>query len=271
MQWIDTHVHLFTDKETSQDAVPLYGNPPALLTASHYLASLPVTPDGVVVVDFSRAPDPAHVVHAMAELNRLNIPAKGIIRGTVSEQTMAWLKRSDVCGLRLYALDACPGLSEHKDQWESIFNLLRHHRQHIVIYGQAPYLLELVKRLPNDIPLAIDHLGMPDAEKGHNDSTFNALLQHLSSRNKSHSAVYFKGPGYRSHLQAKKLVPFLGRMADALGEERLLMGTSDAPFAKFEGIMTMEKVTHYIDELTRLAGVNPRAVLYENAKALYGF
>tara|TARA_B100000989_G_scaffold230437_1_gene177286 strand:- start:205 stop:1098 length:894 start_codon:yes stop_codon:yes gene_type:complete len=294
MQWIDSHIHLFTAQESTVTSAPPFVPENAINTPALYLRHVSQhPPKGVVVVDFSRAEDPAHVVNSLDALHAQGMPAKGIVRGNVhDEQTHHWLQRDDIAGIRLYAVANIPNLAQDKAKWDRIFNTLRHRGQHILVYGVAPYLRKLIEQLPEDIPLLIDHLGMPKSHKGASDPEFQALLSLMAARARTAAPVYFKGPGYRTALSPHAAAPFVADIIHKLGTEAVLLGASDAPFAGpasdtssldhgkphaslFDYHSVMDYVEALAQETARLLGTDEKALseqlLYKNAADLYGF
>lgn len=225
-KWIDTHVHLFPAGSDSP-AMPRHGN--RKNTPENYLGILSKNaPEGIVVVHFSKASNSRHVIDALDYLKGKH-PATGVVKAD-DRDVFQWILREDVKGVRIYAKESMPDFSNIQ-AWYRLWNLVRSRGKHIVIFGATPYLRKAIQQLPQDIPLVIDHLGMPDAEKGINDADWNALLAEMKSRNNTAAPVYFKGPGYRSSIDPKKVQPFVNKIIQTLGIERLMLGASDAPFA----------------------------------------
>lgn len=290
-RWIDAHVHLFTGKDDAS-GLPRLGcarqqvNTPKVYCDA--LAKAGCRPSGVIVVHFSKAPDSSHVIHTLDEAHAAGcrFPIAGVIHANVEDKrTFTWIQRPDVKAVRIYAKDAAPDFSNIL-AWNRLFNLLRAGKKHILIYGGAPYLRPAIAQLPKDIPLVIDHLGMPDPEKGINDHAFATLLADMKSRNRSGAPVYYKGPGYRTSFSLDKTQPFVNAIVAVLGTGRLILGASDAPFA---GPALEKDVRYHNKPLTELVdfswmhryvsqlaqgvegGKHADALLYANAARLYGF
>lgn len=285
--WIDTHVHLFPTPAEGTPVMPHHGNRPN--TPEVYLQELGVdAPAGIVVVHFSKAPDSTHVIGALDELKGRH-PAVGIIKADVKDpRTFEWIRRTDVRGVRVYAKEAMPDFSD-KAAWDRLWNLVRSERKHILLFGEAPYLLPTLAQLPQDIPVLIDHLGLPNVEQGVNEHGWTRLLALARSRNRTAAPVYFKGPGYRTSISPTKVQPFVNAIVKALGPEYLLLGASDAPFggnATEKDVRYQDKplgqfaTLHWMRQYTR--GLAERAVqdsnldaqaanamLYANAARLY--
>lgn len=287
--WIDTHVHLFPAPADGTPLMPHHGSRPN--TPEVYLKELGQdAPAGIVVVHFSKAPDSTHVIGALEALKG-KAPAAGVIKADINDpRTFEWIRRADVKGVRVYAKESAPDFSD-REAWNRLWSLVRAEKKHILVFGSAPFLRPTLAQLPQDIPVLIDHLGLPDAEKGASDAEWNALLADVVSRNRTAAPAYFKGPGYRTSISPQKVQPFVNAIVKALGAEYLLLGASDAPF----GGPATEKDSRYHDkplghfaslqwmrDYTRLLAENAVAdsglpsdtvakSLHGNAREIYGF
>ncbi len=291
MQWIDTHVHLFTEATKGEAPALIDGN---INSTDFYLRSFASSqPAGVVVVDYSKAPNSAHVIATLEELAARNIPAKGIIKANLADDnTWEWLKHPMVAGARLYALADVPDITGNKTAYDKLFTQLRQRDQHLCLFGKPGNLRQLIKQLPEDITLLIDHLGMPDTSQGTNQNDYAQLLADCAARNKSGGAVFFKGPGYRSSFDISRTAPFVQLIIEKLGDSQLMLGASDAPFAgpvmESNAPYTGKNNTDFIsyakilpwlkDLIARVAETQKKSaemlemqLLYSNAQKLYGF
>lgn len=292
MQWIDTHVHLFTEETKGEGPVIIDGG---INTVDRYISSFGSnTPEGVVVVDFSKATESDHVIATVEELRQKGVPATGIIRGNIEdERTFDWVKSDTVAGIRLYGKDDIPDFTQNKEKWDKLFNLVRQYKKHICLFGSPALIRQLAENLPNDLPILIDHIGMGDAAKGANaDSDFNSLIDSLAARHKSDAPVYFKGPGYRTSFEPEKTIPFILKIIEKFGDTQLLLGASDAPFAgpvvetngKFSGqknqdVIGYKNILDYLQNLVtgiakehnKSAEMLSMQLLYSNAQKLYNF
>jgi predicted TIM-barrel fold metal-dependent hydrolase len=278
MRWIDTHVHLFTQNDSDNSAIPLVYERKALNTPNLYLDILKDNkPEGIVVVDFSKAKDSEHVINSLEELKSKGIKAAGVIKANIDdERTAGWMKRSDVKGIRLYAVAGVPDLSG--DKWMAVFDAVKKNGQHILVFGSGDNLLQLVAQIPHEITILVDHLGMPDILPSGVDA-YTKLLEIAKNRGN----IYFKGPGYRTSLDIEKVKPFVKTIVAAVGVNRLILGASDAPFAgpspehegrNFNEFMDYEKVLPFISQLAVVASSDTEGVekvLFGNAKEVYGF
>lgn len=291
MQWIDTHVHLFTEATKGEAPALINGR---INSADFYLESFaPTLPAGVVVVDYSKAANSAHVMATLNGFEAQGIPTKGIIRANLADaNTWEWLKHPQIAGARIYALAEVPDLNANRDGYNRLFTQLRQQGQHLCLFGKPGNLRALIKQIPEDITLLIDHLGMPDAAQGANQYDYAQLLADCASRSKSAGAVYFKGPGYRTSFDASRTVPFLRLIVEKLGDTQLMLGASDAPFAgpvmessaPYAGrnntdFMSYSAILPWLNSLIeklaegqkKSAEMLQMQLLYSNAQKLYGF
>lgn len=292
-QWIDTHVHLFPESDSEKELPRLSFFRNQVNTPSVYKAANGNKPPAAaVVVHFSKAPDSVHVIETLDGAKSTDIPLAGIIKADVTDpRVFDWVLRDDVKGVRVYAKESVPDFSD-KAAWDKLWNLVRSQGKHILVFGNAPYLHATIKQLPQDITLVIDHLGLPDVTKGDSDHDFRSLLADMKTRNAQAGAVYYKGPGYRTSLDVKKVQPFVTAIMDALGADRLMLGASDAPFAgpaleadvRYHGkplstLTDFAGITAYTETLAKGAAealsLNAQDVQfrthYRNAAVLYGF
>lgn len=278
MRWIDTHVHLFS----ANDNGPVLSQKNGQNTVDAYFSALSAdVPEAVVVVDFSMAETSQHVITSLDELKKKGVVAFGIIKGNLEdENTLNWLKRPDVKGIRLYAKDSVPDVSGEK--WNEVFQILENENKHILVFGKASYVAELIKKISPEITILVDHLGLPNVFSGQKDADFAHLLEVARKRNN----VYFKGPGYRTSLDLEKVKPVIGKIIATVGIDRLILGASDGPFAgsvleptpKYSGkaygeLLDYNKVLKFINSLAGsvASGLYVDKLLYGNAKKIYGF
>lgn len=293
LQWIDTHVHLFPESDSRKELPRLSFFRNQVNTPSVYrAANSGNVPSGVVVVHFSKAPDSVHVIETLDGMRTCKLPAAGVIKADVTDpRTFRWVLRDDIRAVRVYAKESMPDFSDAA-AWNKLWNLVRSRGKHILVFGSAPYLRETIRQLPQDIPLVIDHLGLPDVAKGASDHDFRTLLAEMKTRHRTAAPVYYKGPGYRTSLDVHKVQPFVNAIAAALGVEQLILGASDGPFAgpaletdvRYHGkplstLTDYGRITAYTATLAKgvaqALGLGEQDVLhrthYGNAAKLYGF
>lgn len=280
MPWIDTHVHLFSEKDNNND-IPLLYPLNALNTSDNYLKALNENkPLGIVVVDFSKSKDSQHVISSLDELKQKNLKSAGVIKANLQdERTLKWLDREDVKAIRIYAKESMPDLSGEK--WADVFAKLKEKSKHILVFGEGKNLVGTIKQIPDNIVILIDHLGCPDINN--KDESYEDLLEIAAKRRN----IYFKGPGYRTSLDVEKVKPIVKKIVEKVGVDKLMLGASDAPFAgivsdtsleyankKFCEVMDYQKVMDFIQKLSDSVSANEtdvQKILYGNAKELYGF
>ena len=283
MQWIDTHVHLFSKNDSDNSEIPLLYGRQELNTQKVYFDVLgKKRPEAVVVVDFSKAKSSEHVINSLDELKANNIKAAGVIKADPEDdRTAIWMDREDVKAVRIYTRDSEPDLSG--DKWRKIFTKVKENSQHILVFGSGKNLISLVKQIPDDITILVDHLGLPQVSAQGKDLDFAALLKIAANRKN----IYFKGPGYRTSMDIQKVKPIIKEIVKDVGIDRLILGASDGPFAgpvleessKYEGkkfaeVMDYEKVIAFTAELADYISTDKRdreKLLFENAKEVYGF
>ena len=244
------------------------------------------------MVHFSKAPDSVHVIETLDSMGKCTLPMVGVIKADVTDpRCFEWILRDDIKAVRVYAKESMPDFSD-KAAWDKLWNLVRSRNKHILVFGQAPYLRNTIAQLPQDIPLVIDHLGLPDVTKGASDPDFRGLLSDMKTRNATAAPVYYKGPGYRTSLDVHKVQPFVTAIAETLSVDRLMLGASDGPFAgpaleedvRFHGkplstLVDFNWIYNYTAQLAEgvadALSLNMQDVmfrtLYRNAAELYGF
>ena len=280
MKWIDTHVHLFAESDNNE-GIPKLQPQNLLNTPNAYFNELKQhQPESIVVVDFSMSKDSQHVISTIDELKKGGNKVAGIIKGDLNNNdTLKWIERNDVKGVRLYAKDSTPDISGK--QWQDFLKKVKNDSKHILIFGTCEYIIDLVKQIPVNITILIDHLGLP--KLGQNDENFDKLLEISKLRNN----IYFKGPGYRTSIDANRLKPIIMQIVKKLGHDKLILGASDGPFAgpvlettpeyagkKYCELMDYNKVLTFINNISDYACSSEsekEKILYTNAKELYGF
>lgn len=291
--WIDTHVHLFPQSDSGKDLPRLSFARNQVNTPAVYRNAMGGhSPSGVVVVHFSKAPDSLHVIKTLDGMRGCKMPVAGVIKADIADpRSFEWILRDDIKAVRVYAKESMPDFAD-KAAWNRLWNLVRSRKKHILVFGAAPYLRATIAQIPQDIPLVIDHLGLPDATKGANDSAFCSLLFDMKTRNATAAPVYYKGPGYRTSLDVRKVQPFVNAITAKLGINRLLLGATDAPFAgpaleadvryhnkPLTQLVDFNGIQHYTSQLAegiaQSQNLNAQDVafrtLYANAAELYGF
>ncbi|ESW94767.1 hypothetical protein X769_31725 [Mesorhizobium sp. LSJC268A00] len=266
---IDAHAHFYTAEDLArvQDRLPYALPAPHPLSA--YLDAL--IDAGVELtllnnVHLSILPDSENVFASFDELAGLQDrdPLRyGCVRlvGTILADPLyanaERLAHPQVQGVRIVLHDATPeaiGDDAYTGaDWPQLFARLRAD-QHVHVYAQeAAVNLKVLRQLPERVPVLIDHLGTCHPERGVDDRAFAALLREAIERGN----VYFKGPGYRTAIDAAAALPFAVQIVERVGAHRLLLEASDAPHvgADREGLAYANHFTpaHAFDFGARLA------------------
>lgn len=238
---IDFHVHLYTADDLPVNADELPYRLPEPFPVKKYLDSLldfGFKPRLVNNVHLSILSDSENVFRSFEELERLQaddpqryggIEMIGTILANPDYATIERLSHPQIKGVRIVLHDACPESiapdAYSSRGWQDLYTRLRRD-QHIHIYAQEPEAnLRVLKQIPADRAVIIDHLGTCRFERGPQDSFYQALLEEASSRGN----VWFKGPGYRTANTVEQTAPFTLEIIKCLGRNRLLLECTDAP------------------------------------------
>ncbi|MFJ4349051.1 amidohydrolase family protein [Pseudomonas sp. NPDC089401] len=238
---IDSHVHFFTQEDLTAPGAELpYALPNAhpLVDYLATLASSGLKPVLLNNVHLSILPDSANVFSSFAELARLQVahPGKydhvrlvGTIKADPDYADERRLGHPQVVGVRIVLHDAPPQRvapdAYSTSPWMALYERLAAH-QHVHVYAQsAETNVRVLRQIPRQVRVVLDHLGTCQVEKGADDVAFLELLEAAQARGN----VWFKGPGYRTCSDVCQVLPFVTRIVDALGADKLLLQASDAP------------------------------------------
>lgn len=238
---IDFHVHLYTAEDLPSNAEQLPYTLPAPHPVQPYLDRMidaGLKPGLVNNVHLSILSDSENVYRSFVELERLqleqperygDIVMVGTILASPDYATSERLTHPQIKGIRLVLHDAKPETisadSYSGPQWQALYARLRDD-QHIHIYAQEPEAnLRVLKQMPTDIPVIIDHLGTCRAERGVEDPFYQQLLSEARQRGN----VWFKGPGYRTANTPEETLAFTLEIVTKVGGERLILQSTDAP------------------------------------------
>ncbi|WP_436643234.1 amidohydrolase family protein [Microbaculum sp. FT89] len=267
-QLIDAHVHFYTARDLARAAGPKPYSMPAPHTLTDYLDTLidaGIKPELVHNAHLSILPDSENVFASFHELDTLQkaFPARygGIaITGTIladpAYATSERLAHPRVKGIRVVLhdtrLEDVPGSLCAGQDWNALLGRLRSD-QHLHVYAKDPRVnLVVLRRIPDHVPLIIDHLGTCHPERGTDDPGHIALVDSARARGNT----VFKGPGYRTATNAEVTLPFLLRILDALGPDQILLQASDAPHVGLD-----QSGRPYGDQLTPLTALEYTARL----------
>jgi predicted TIM-barrel fold metal-dependent hydrolase len=238
---IDSHVHFYT----SEDLLRVAGSLPYTLPEPHpltaYLDTLldaGMTPTLINNVHLSILPDSENVFASFDQLQQLqaanpqrygNIRLVGTIKADPAYATQARLAHPQVIGARIVLHDARPeSVSSARfsdEQWSALYARLLPH-QHLHIYAkEAETNLRVLRQIPRDVRVIIDHLGTCHSERGVSEPAYIALLDEARERGN----VWFKGPGYRTSVDPEKTAGFVKQIIYSVGADKLLLEATDAP------------------------------------------
>ncbi|OZI64842.1 amidohydrolase family protein [Bordetella genomosp. 4] len=238
---VDGHVHFFTEDDLNAVSAELPYDRPEPNPLSVYLQDLEAKgrlPTLINNVHLSVLPNSENIFSSFKELADLKkkFPGKfdkvrlvGTIKADPVYANEERLSHPQVVGVRIVLHDA-PEESIASDAystpaWQTLYGRLAAH-QHVHVYAQAAATNHRVLRqIPDDVRVVIDHLGTCHANLNADDGAFTKLLEEAHRRGN----VWFKGPGYRTSTDIQETVPFVVRIIKALGAEKLLLQATDAP------------------------------------------
>ncbi|VVN73823.1 hypothetical protein PS833_00597 [Pseudomonas fluorescens] len=237
----DSHVHFYT----SQDLRRVAGSLPYTLPEPHpltaYLDTLidaGITPTLINNVHLSILPDSENVFASFEELKNLqatdplrygDVKLVGTIKAEPAYATQARLWHPQVIGARIVLHDARPETvsdTQFSDgQWSALYARLLPH-QHLHIYAkEAETNLRVLRQIPRNVRVIIDHLGTCHHERDITEPAYIALLTEARERGN----VWFKGPGYRTSVHPEETARFVMQIVCAVGADKILLEATDAP------------------------------------------
>ena len=263
---IDSHVHFYT----SQDLRRVAGSLPYTLPEPHpltaYLDTLidaGITPTLINNVHLSILPDSENVFASFEELKNLqatdplrygDVKLVGTIKASPAYATSQRLAHPQVIGARIVLHDARPETvsdTQFSDgQWSALYARLLPH-QHLHIYAkEAETNLRVLRQVPRDVRVIIDHLGTCHHERDITEPAYSALLTEARERGN----VWFKGPGYRISVHPEETARFVMQIVCAVGADKLLLEATDAPHvgtdnqgAPYSGRFDLSKAFNFVD------------------------
>jgi|GEM_PF-819908 len=239
--FIDSHVHFFTEAHLDALGTELPYALPAPNSLSDYLLNLDlegISPTLLNNVHLSILPDSEHVFASFSELEHLqrmhpgkfdHVRLVGTLKADPDYADEARLNHPKIVGIRIVLHDA-PEDSVAADAystpaWQALFARLAAH-QHVHVYAQsAATNLRVLRQIPETVRVVLDHLGTCHASLGAEHPAFTRLLDEAHRRGN----VWFKGPGYRTSTDIEVLTPFVQRIVEALGADKLVLQATDAP------------------------------------------
>ncbi|MGG4775924.1 amidohydrolase family protein [Paenalcaligenes sp. Me52] len=289
---LDAHVHFYTAHDLESVAASLPYSLPSPHPLKEYLDTLidaGKKPYLLNNVHLSILPDSENVFASFLELNQLqqsdpqrygDIHLVGTIMADPDYATDQRLSHPQVAGIRIVLHNAKPtSISTNAystPAWQELLTRLQPHH-HIHIYAcEAESNLRVLRQLPKHITVLIDHLGTCHPERGANEPAYLALLQEAKIRGN----VYFKGPGYRTSIHPIAAQPFVEKILQYVGPQRLLLEATDAPHVGTdqEGVpyahsFTPTQAFDYVERLAHLSslhqGVSPETLLRATASDIF--
>ncbi|WP_426160310.1 amidohydrolase family protein [Pseudomonas sp. TSRC2-2] len=266
----DCHVHFFT----SQDLLRVSAALPYALPAPHsltvYLDNLidaGIAPTLINNVHLSILPDSENVFASFDELKSLQAASPqryggvrlvGTIKADPAYATRQRLSHPQVIGARIVLHDARPEtvspLHFSDQQWQAFYQRLQPH-QHLHIYAkEAETNLRVLRQIPRDVRVIIDHLGTCHRERGIAEPAWIALLAEACARGN----VWFKGPGYRTSSHPEETARFVTQIVRAVGADKILLEATDAPHvgtdndgANYSELFDPNKAFNFVDAVAR--------------------
>ncbi|MHC8410515.1 amidohydrolase family protein [Pseudomonas sp. Hz4] len=265
---IDSHVHFYT----SEDLDRVAGSLPYTLPEPHpltaYLDKLidgGIAPTIINNVHLSILPDSENVFASFDELARLkaanplrygDVRLVGTIKAEPDYASKERLAHPQVVGARIVLHDARPEtVSDTRfsdEQWSAFYARLLPH-QHLHIYAkEAETNLRVLRQIPCDVRVIIDHLGSCHSERGAVEPAYLALLAEAGRRGN----VWFKGPGYRTSVRPEETARFVVQIVRAVGADKILLEATDAPHVgtcnnsvRYSDIFDLPKTFSFVDSV----------------------
>lgn len=267
---IDGHVHFYTSHDLRRVAGSLPYTLPEPHPLSVYLDTLidaGITPTLINNVHLSILPDSENVFASFEELKHLQakdalryggVKLVGTIKADPAYATEERLAHPQVVGARIVLHDARPEKvtsTRFSDaQWSALYARLLPH-QHLHVYAkEAETNLRVLRQIPRDVRVVIDHLGTCHSERGITEPAYLALLAEARERGN----VWFKGPGYRTSARPEETARFVTQIVATVGAERILLEATDAPHvgtdnegAAYSHQFNLTKAFNFVDAVAR--------------------
>ncbi|WP_256345010.1 amidohydrolase family protein [Pseudomonas gingeri] len=286
---IDSHVHFYT----SEDLRRVAGSLPYKLPEPHpltaYLDRLidaGVAPTLINNVHLSILPDSENVFASFAELKNLqatdplrygDFKLVGTIKAEPSYATRERLSCPQVIGARIVLHDARPEtVSDTRfsdGPWSAFYERLLPH-QHLHIYAQeAETNLRVLRQIPRNVRVIIDHLGTCHGERDITEPAYLALLAEARERGN----VWFKGPGYRTSVHPGEAARFVTQIVGAVGADKILLDATDAPHVgtdnqgvAYSDLFDLNKVFNFVDAVAEQVSKETRIPVDQLLRGAFG-
>lgn len=226
---VDTHAHIFR-----QD-LPLAGDrrysPAYDATIEQYLGHLDHCglSHGVLVQPSFLGTDNSHLVSALRRFPQ-RLRGTAVVAPEVSNDELDELAESGVVGIRLNLIGQ-PLEDYRSPPWRTLFARIAKRGWSVEIQrGMEDLDTILPQILAADVPVVIDHFGLPSGEIDPVNSRHRALLSLLSSED-----IWVKlSATYRSRSSHAQALASIDRLRDAYGHSERLLWGSDWPHTRFE-------------------------------------
>ena len=255
-KWVDTHFHVFEAGVGIVDAryVPSYS---ARLADWLVQAQNVGINRGVCVQPSFLGTDNSLLLHVLAKHQDL-LKGIAVVAPDVQVDALHAMHDAGVRGIRLNLA----GISHDIPAWtraEHVWQFLHSVDWHLELHTDQGRLPDVLKQLPSDIALVVDHMAKPQAVS-EADPSLHALAQRAKG-----SAVHVKLSGaYRlGGLNADQLARLL---ISELGVDALLWG-SDWPCTRYEHFADFEKLMSQAHRW--LGDSHLEKVLHDNPLKLY--
>lgn len=259
--WVDTHFHIFEAGVCVAGAryVPTYS---AHLSEWVAQAQTVGINRGVCVQPSFLGSDNSLMLRALEAFPEL-LRGIAVVTPDVQTDALSVLHQAGVCGIRLNLA----GVSHEIPNWtlaDHIWRFMYSVGWHLEVHTDQGRLPDVLRQLPSDIPLVVDHMAKPQQVHA-NDPSLQALVQRAKG-----SSVHVKLSGaYRlSGLNARQLATLL---LHELGADALLWGsdwpcTNHEKFADFDQLMKQAYKWLGATQLEKVLHHNPLALYWYQSK-----
>lgn len=276
-QRIDSHVHFYTCDDLRRVAGLLPYTLPEPHPLTVYLDKLidaGIAPTVINNVHLSILPDSENVFASFDELKKLQaanplrygaVRLVGTIKAEPAYATKERLLHPQVIGARIVLHDAKPETvsdTQFSDgQWSAFYARLQAH-QHLHVYAkEAETNLRVLRQIPDDVRVIIDHLGSCHSERGTTEPAYVALLAEARRRGN----VWFKGPGYRTSVYPEEAARFVMQIVCTVGADKILLEATDAPHVgtdnngvPYSGLFDLNKTFSFVDAVAHHVSTETR-------------
>lgn len=274
---IDSHVHFYTSEDLRRAGSSLPYTLPAPHPLTVYLDQLidaGITPSVLNNVHLSILPDSENVFASFEELKQLQsknpqrygeIKLVGTIKAQPAYATRERLAHPQVIGARIVLHDARPETVTARrfsdEQWSALYARLLPH-QHLHIYAkEAETNLRVLRQIPQEVRVIIDHLGSCHSERDITEPGYIALLAEARARGN----VWFKGPGYRTSVDPEQTARFAAQIVRVVGADKILLEATDAPHvgsdhsgASYSELFDVHRAFNFVDVVALLVSKETR-------------